>query len=144
VSESRRILLVEDCPDSREMYAIGLTMAGFVVLEAGTVSEALAAIEAGNIDVIVCDLRLADGSGIDVVRRLRERGSGVAYALTGVNDDRLRQEAFGAGCAEVLVKPVAPDELLARIGYCAPGTAGETPAVPGADAHDRPPHSRFR
>jgi two-component system response regulator AtoC len=133
MAEFRRILIVEDCPDSREMYVIGFTLAGYAVLEASGVSEALAAIDAGGIDVIVCDLRLADGSGIEVVRRLRERGSGVAYALTGVSDERLRREAVGAGCVEVFLKPVAPDDLLARIEHRVPGTAGLWPAG-GRDA----------
>ena len=115
MSENRRVLIVEECADSREMYAIGFHLAGFEVLAAGTISEAFGFLEVCDVDVIVCDLRLGDQSGLEIVRRLRERGRGVAYALTGAPDERSRADAVGAGCADVLLKPVPPDELIARI-----------------------------
>lgn len=68
-------------------------------------------------DVMLLDLTLADGDGLAVMDRLREenRLPLKTIALTGHDDDEVRQRCIDAGCAEALLKPVPIARLLALV-----------------------------
>ena len=103
-----RVLLVEDHADTVDLMSRLLRRAGCVVVTAETVRAAAAALaERSGIDVMICDLRLPDGSGLDVMRQLRDAGRSIrAIVLTGsdsADDERLCQDA---GFEVHLTKPV--------------------------------------
>jgi PAS domain S-box-containing protein len=110
----RRILLVEDHDETATILAQLLRGQGFQVDVAHTVEEALAAATRG-LDLLISDLGLPDGSGVELLSRLRPRFDVPAIALTGYGqeDDVARSRA--AGFAQHLVKPVTFPNLLRAI-----------------------------
>ncbi len=109
----RRILVVEDHEDGREMLVTSLRLQGHEVLEAATGREAIEAASAHAPEVVLVDIGLPDVEGYEVGREVRRvLGDGVRLvALTGYGQpaDRARSEA--AGFDAHLVKPVDPPTL---------------------------------
>jgi len=112
---SLRILLVEDHPDTAEMLSMLLRHHGFEVEVAGSVDAALDLAQSSGCDVLVSDVRLPDGSGMDLMRRLRESQfvRGIAMSGFGTQDDVRRSKE--AGYDEHLVKPVDVGRLIEAI-----------------------------
>ncbi len=127
---SLRILLVEDHADTAHVMQRLLRASGHQVALAGTVARALDAALAEPFDVIVSDLGLPDGTGLDFISELRRRrpDAAPAIALTGfgMEDDVIRTQA--AGFATHLTKPVDPEHLerviLATVKAPAGGESG--------------------
>ncbi len=95
-----------------------LSGAGFVVGVAANVKDGLAAIEAQPPDVIVLDLMLPDGDGLDLCRRLRAASTVAAVPivmLTAKGDPVDRVIGLELGADDYLAKPFEPRELLARL-----------------------------
>jgi signal transduction histidine kinase/CheY-like chemotaxis protein len=111
----RRILLVEDHPDTLDAARSLLSELGCEVFAAKSVSEALRVAESQRIDVVVSDLGLPDGSGVDLMRSLRDRHGLAGIAVTGYGmEDDIRAGA-AAGFVEHLVKPITFQRLAAAI-----------------------------
>jgi len=105
-----RVLLVDDDPLTLELHGgfIG-RLPGFEV--AGECTGAHAAIEAiltrPALDLVLLDMTMPDGSGLDVLRHIRARGSAVdVMAVTGVRDAEAVRQTVGLGVVQYLVKPV--------------------------------------
>jgi two-component system response regulator DevR len=93
-----------------------------VVGEAGTAEEAIGRILATTPDVCVLDVRLPDGSGVEVCREVRERRPGLAcLMLTSFSDDEALLEAVLAGAAGYLLKQVRGPDLVDAIRRVAAG-----------------------
>jgi two-component system cell cycle response regulator DivK len=110
-----RALVVDDYDDAREMYAEFLAFKGFDVVQAENGLQAVALAESLLPDLIVLDLALPDIDGIEVTRRLKKSPATAVIPivmLTANAQSRMLEEALKAGCAAVLVKPCAPEELL--------------------------------
>lgn len=116
MERARRILIIENCADAREMYGIIFLLAGYEVHEAGSVAAGIAAVDDCEPDVLVADLRLRDGSGAEVLAHVRAKGLRThAVALTGIATPDARRRALEAGFAQFIVKPCAPDDLVAYV-----------------------------
>lgn len=100
-----RVLIVEDHLDTARLLGRLLAQRGYAVRVAGTVKEALAALEE-PVEVIICDDGLPDGPGWDIMRLAREIRPviGIAMSGCGLPEDIARSRE--AGFAEHLVKPV--------------------------------------
>jgi PAS domain S-box-containing protein len=107
-----RILLVEDNADTAELLAELLQLHGYGVKTAGTVASALRLVDAEKFDLIVSDLGLPDGTGLDLMRQVGARHRLPGVALSGYGFERDIQEARAAGFWEHLTKPVNPGRLL--------------------------------
>jgi PAS domain S-box-containing protein len=107
-----RILLVEDNADTAELLAELLQLHGYGVKTADTVASALRLADAEKFDLIVSDLGLPDGTGLDLMRQLGARHRLPGVALSGYGFERDIQEARAAGFWEHLTKPVNPGRLL--------------------------------
>ena len=81
-----RILLVEDHADSRRVLQRLLESFGCVVRAAGTVAEALAIADTQSFDLLVSDIGLPDGSGIDVIRQMSAHQKIKGIALSGLKE----------------------------------------------------------
>src|SRR5918996_1921089 len=107
------VLLVEDDPDSREMYSMALISAGFSVAEVSGAAAAFSKAIAMQPVAIVTDLRLSgDVDGLTLCERLKadERTRNIpVILLTGWTDARIGERAKRAGCVTVELKPVLPD-----------------------------------
>ncbi|MBE3073415.1 MAG: response regulator [Actinobacteria bacterium] len=114
-----RILIVEDSQLVTSAFQIIFEDAGYTVAAAGTVAEAIERGTNETVDLMLLDLSLPDGNGLEVLTTLRERGSlpRATLAMTGHNDPKSRRTCIEAGCADVLVKPVPIRELLRQIEH---------------------------
>ncbi len=131
MSKQIKILLVDD----HEVVRMGLrTLLErreniAVVGEAGTVEEAVAAAERTEPDVIVMDIRLPDGSGVDACREIRgQRPETKVIMLTSYADDEAIYGSIMAGAAGYLLKQTRGQDLASAIGRV---TAGESLLDPG-------------
>ena len=110
-----RALVIEDAPESREVFAYEFKAAGFVVSEAATGEEGLELARSSDPDVIVLDLILPGVSGFSVARVLRalERERNVPIlAVSGLASKPLRHEAMESGCDAFFSKPVVVETLI--------------------------------
>lgn len=111
-----RVLLVEDDDRLASSVANQLRQAGFAVDIVSRGVDALRESAISPYDAIVLDLQLPDSDGVDVCRRLRERGTPVriimATARDGVGD---RIAGLDTGADDYLVKPYSVQELVARL-----------------------------
>ena len=111
-----RVLVVDDHADTRALLARKLERASHGTVAVGTCEEAETALVAGRFDVIVLDVMMPDGSGIDLCGRLRAAGVPTPILLlTARGEVRDRVAGLEAGADDYLVKPFAVLELLARV-----------------------------
>lgn len=111
-----RILLIED--DLRLVESLGerLRAAGYALDVSTDGAEGLYAGEEFPIDLAIIDLGLPKMSGLDVIRKLRERGRGFPIlVLTARSDWKDKVAGLEAGADDYLTKPFQPEELLARV-----------------------------
>ncbi|MDO9581483.1 MAG: sigma-54 dependent transcriptional regulator [Desulfomicrobium sp.] len=113
---TRTILVVDDEIRYRELYARVLRHAGFTVQEAGSAAEALQFLEGATPDMIVSDVRMPGESGLDLLRRVREKRPELPFLLvTAYADVREAVDALKLGAVDYLAKPVDLDELLTAV-----------------------------
>lgn len=111
-----RVLVVDDDPDVRSVLERALEREGHVVVSAPDLAGARLALAAGETDVIVLDLGLPDGSGVELCRTLRaERETVPVLVVTARSEVSRRVEALDAGADDFLAKPFAIAELRARV-----------------------------
>lgn len=115
------LLLVEDDTALREVTALHLRSAGYRVEPAVDVASALAACEAARPRLVVLDLNLPDGDGLDVCRALRKRfaPSPGVLMVTARGEDADVVMGLDAGADDYVVKPFTPAVLLARVAALA-------------------------
>ncbi|WP_416356287.1 response regulator transcription factor [Aureimonas phyllosphaerae] len=110
------ILVVDDDAEIRELLGRYLEGQGFDVRLASGASECERVVGAGGIDLVVLDVMMPDGSGLDVCRRLRsDRPSLPVILLTALKEDVDRIIGLELGADDYLGKPFNPRELVARI-----------------------------
>jgi two-component system KDP operon response regulator KdpE len=109
------ILVVEDEPQMLRFLRTTLTAQGFRVVEAETAREGLVAATTQNPEVILLDLGLPDGDGIDVARQVREWSRVPIIVLSARGREEDKVGALDAGADDYLTKPFGANELLARI-----------------------------
>jgi len=117
-SRSRKVMLVDDNPDGREMYALVLEAEGHLVVQAEDGRAALLACAREWPDVAVIDIGLPGMDGYDVARLIRAEPGGhgvVLIALTGYGAPEDRARSRAAGFDRHIVKPAPVDELRRAI-----------------------------
>ncbi|MBZ8140244.1 response regulator, partial [Rubrivivax gelatinosus] len=129
-----RVLLVEDDPSIRRFVQIALEEMAIEFIEAGTLAEARAALAEAPVRLVICDLMLPDGSGVDLLHELASARAAtgqprlVAFSA-GISAER-REQLEALGVDEVLAKPVPLEELEA----CAQRALDALPAPAAAPA----------
>lgn len=111
------VLVVEDSELVTSAFRILLEDAGYRVSIAETIGEAVKAAGQSPVDLMLLDLTLPDGNGLDALAKMRESGSPprITLAMTGDDQPATRARCIEAGCADVLVKPVSIKELRRTI-----------------------------
>ena len=115
---SKRILVVEDQPDSRRIIRDMLASTDYEIIEAEDGEQALGAITKQRPDLILMDVQMPIMDGYTATRRIKADAAlrsipiiaVTSYALCGVE-----KKARAAGCDDYVPKPFSPRELLARI-----------------------------
>jgi DNA-binding response OmpR family regulator len=110
-----RILLIEDDSRLADMVGEYLGKAGFHVIHAENGARGLALHGREPVDVVVLDLMLPDGDGLDVCRQIRARSDSPILMLTARGDPMDRVVGLEMGADDYLPKPFEPRELLARL-----------------------------
>jgi CheY-like chemotaxis protein len=111
------VLLVDDSDLVTEALGILLVETGHRVTTAASVQGAIDAARADPPDVLLLDLTLPDGDGLEVLRTLASEGRAprATVALTGHDDEATQARCLAAGCRAVLAKPVRAAALLAGL-----------------------------
>jgi two-component system, OmpR family, KDP operon response regulator KdpE len=109
------VLLIEDEPQMRRFLRAALENEAYSLVEAPTAREGLAQAAGRNPDVILLDLGLPDGDGIDVTRRIREWARTPIVVISARGQERDKVAALDAGADDYLTKPFGVGELLARL-----------------------------
>ena len=108
-----RVLVVDDDPGLAEVIDLLLTREGYAAERAGTVREALERIAATEPDLVITDLKLPDGTGLDVISRLHaERPELPVIMITSYSSLESAIGALRAGAVDYLIKPFDNDEFL--------------------------------
>jgi len=129
------ILAVDDEAGILRLIKLELSSQGFRVVVANDGEEALRIAEQQRPDIVVLDILMPDMTGLEVMRRLRERTQVPVILLTGKDHDEDKVRGLELGADDYLVKPFNPDELSARVRAVlrravAPGSgAGNTVTV---------------
>src|SRR6476469_7432703 len=115
MSNSGRVLVVEDHESERRAMMQILKAEGFTVFGAENADKALGYVEE-NIDVVLTDLHMGDVSGIDLLNLWKQRKTDTQFSLlTGHSSIQSAVEAMRAGAFDYLTKPINPDELILLI-----------------------------
>jgi DNA-binding response OmpR family regulator len=110
-----RVLVVEDESAIREAVEFALRRDGHDALAVGTAHEAAAAAARGSFDVVVLDLILPDGSGLDLCRSLRAESDLPIIILSARGEELDRVVGLELGADDYVPKPFSMAELLSRV-----------------------------
>lgn len=132
MTQNAQILIVDDDPEIRTLLARYLTGQGFRVQTAANRRECETRIAQGLPDLVVLDVMLPDGSGLDICRSLRDRFAQLpVIMLTALKEDVDRIIGLEIGADDYLGKPFNPRELVARIkAVLRRATPDQPPAEP--------------
>ena len=109
------VLVVEDDLAMRKLLRATLESHGFRVIEAVSAKEAMALFTSHNPSIVLLDLGLPDGDGLDVTRRLREFSRTPILVLSARGREADKVSALDGGADDYLTKPFGAGELLARM-----------------------------
>ena len=131
VLTNAQILVIDDEPDLRTLYELTLLREGYRVETAGSVQGALQLIDAKRFDVVITDMRLPDGLGIEILTHMRgtqryER----CIVITAHGSAENAVESLKAGAFDYLTKPVDRKQFRTAIASAIQGTAGRAVQSP--------------
>lgn len=113
---SLQVLVVDDEPAIRQVVSAQLRKAGHSVEQAGNGEAAMERLAKGDVDIVLCDIKLPGLSGIEVLRQARASGIDTAFIMmTAFASVDTAIEAIKAGAADYMIKPLNNEELLHRL-----------------------------
>ncbi len=120
-----RVLVVDDEADLRKFIRLILTKADYDVVEAEDGEQAIAAIRSGDnpllVSAVICDLNMPKVSGMEAIAFFRSQFPGVPIlVLTGHPNIENMSELHKQGVVDYLLKPIAPEQLLAAVEKAMP------------------------
>ena len=136
------LLVVDDEPDLRTLYELTLVREGYTVDTAGSVEEAWSLLSERGFSAVITDLRLPDGSGLELLQRLEEGGRAEkAIVITAYGSPQGAVEALKSGAYDYLTKPVDLRQfrtvVASALGRVAPAHKADA-AAPRRRAADAP------
>jgi len=120
---SKRILVVEDQEDDRQIIRDMLGGTGYAITEAEDGEQALAAVAKERPDLILMEIQLPSMDGYEAMRRIRTDPALLSIpiiAVTSFAPSGEEQKARAAGCDDFVPKPYSPRQLLAKIRHYLP------------------------
>ncbi|HSV71808.1 MAG TPA: sigma-54 dependent transcriptional regulator [Methylibium sp.] len=124
------LLVVDDEPDLRTLYELTLLREGYDIETAGSVEEAWSQLGDRTFSAVITDMRLPDGSGLDLLRRLEEGGRREkAIVITAYGSAESAVEALKAGAYDYLTKPVDLKLFRSVVASALGRTASSGPTV---------------
>ncbi|MEG0472356.1 MAG: response regulator transcription factor [Solibacillus sp.] len=113
--EESTILIIEDDADILEVLSLYVQNAGYHTLKATTIEEGWKLITTEAIDLMLVDINLPDGNGVDLVKRIREQSDAIIFFVTANDTIEDKLQGFDVGAADYITKPFIPKEVIARI-----------------------------
>lgn len=113
--EQRRILIVDDDADIRELLELYLKSAGFEAVCCGDGRGALRELDAGLFDLVLLDVMLPDMRGFEVCRAIRDKQDIPVVMVTARDMLQDKIQGFCSGADDYIVKPFEPAEVIARV-----------------------------
>ena len=110
-----KIMVVEDDAPVRHLITVSLSAEDYIVLSAETAAQAVQLAATSNPDIILLDLGLPDGDGIEVIEKVRLWAETPIIVISARDEDTDKIEALDAGADDYLTKPFSVAELLARL-----------------------------
>src|SRR5262245_38505551 len=111
-----RILVIDDDPGLAEVIQLLLSREGYAAERAGTLKAGLQKIGAAEVDLVITDLKLPDGTGLDAIRVIRERHPRVPIIMiTSYSSMESAIAALRAGAVDYIIKPFDNEEFLHAI-----------------------------
>ena len=111
------VLIIDDEPALRQILVNTVSRAGYTTDTAECVRDAAAKLVRGDVDVALCDIRMPDGDGVDLVRSMRAAGIDTHFIMvTAFASMETAVEALRAGATDYMVKPINNEDLLHRLG----------------------------
>lgn len=110
-----RALIIDDEKPIRRFLRTALVAEDFDVAEAATCAEGLAAAQARTPDLIVLDLGLPDGDGVELVGPLAAMGAPAIIVLSALDEETRKVNALDAGADDFVTKPFGVSEFMARV-----------------------------
>lgn len=114
----KKVLTVDDSRTMRDMVAFTLKGAGYDVVEAADGQQAMTAIAANKVDLIITDLNMPVMDGLTLIRKLRAipaHRTLPILMLTTEADEKKKAEGRAAGATGWIVKPFNPDKLVSVV-----------------------------
>ena len=127
-----RILVADDDKDIRSVLTLYLEDAGYEVVEAADGAEALAALEARDIDLCLLDIMMPKLDGYQVLKRVREDDDVPVIVVSAKGQDSEKILGLNLGADDYLVKPFNPLEAVARVNTNIRRAKGIVPHRPAA------------
>jgi len=125
------LLVIDDEPDLRTLYELTLLREGYDVETAGTVEDAWLHLKDRTYSAVITDMRLPDGTGLDLLRRLEEAGRREkAIVITAYGSAENAVEALKSGAYDYLTKPVDLKQFRAVVASALGRGAGSPTVVP--------------
>lgn len=114
--KSLDVMVIDDEPAIRQVLTAHLLKAGYNVVQAANGLDAFDRLSKGDIDVAICDIKMPDISGIELVRRVRTAGLDTNFIMmTAFASVDTAIEAIQAGASDYMIKPVRNEEVLHRL-----------------------------
>ncbi|MDE5636813.1 MAG: response regulator, partial [Alistipes sp.] len=133
-----KILIVDDDTTLALMLSTWLRKKGYATVSAGTLAAAQKLLAAGDIALLLTDMRLPDGDGIDLLQRMRESSTAIpAIVMTGYADIQNAVVCIKLGASDYVPKPLNPDLLLRKIEEALAAPAAKS-SPRAAAANDEP------
>lgn len=110
-----RILVVDDDADTARLMCRLLRKRDYAVRSAASILSAVEQVELDPVDLLISDIALPDGSGLDLMRQLGAGRSLMGIAISGHGDDADVAASLAAGFARHLMKPIDLDELVLEV-----------------------------
>lgn len=130
----KKILVVEDNPDTMYLVCFMLNNHGYSVLQAWNGRESVEMAIRERPDLILMDIQLPDMDGLEATRQIRASPVDDSIPIAALTSYALandRQQALAAGCSGYIEKPIDPDQFLNQIQHFLTPSSDETP-------HDHP------
>jgi CheY-like chemotaxis protein len=116
ILDKKRVLCIDDSHDSCELMGFVLSEAGYEIESGHSLMEGLSIAQGGEFSLYLIDLTLPDGSGFDLIEKIREFDAATPIVVcSGDARDSSRNEAEQAEIQAFLVKPIDPDLLTKTV-----------------------------
>jgi len=123
----RQILVIDDDMDMSRLLCHFLGRKGFQATSAFSGSKGLEKFKESNFDVVLCDFRLGDMDGVDILKEIKKINSDtVVIIITGYSDVKMAVEVMRLGAFDYITKPLIPEEVINVINNGLKGTKGTT------------------